>query len=68
MIEADRGDHSRAKLDHDLIVPSLVTCIKLRGGTRYLDGIRYVKIRTTGLGASERKPEDGPEHLMRWGP
>ena len=25
MIEADRADHSRAKLDHDLIVP-ITTC------------------------------------------
>ena len=35
---------------------------------RYLDGIRYVKIRTNGRGASEKKPEVSPVYLTRWGP
>ena len=32
MIEADRADHSRAKLDHDLIVP--ITSSETYVGTR----------------------------------
>ena len=47
---------------------SFVTFINQRGGKRYLGGIRYRKIRPTGRGASERKPEHGLEYLARWEP
>ena len=45
-----------------------VVFVKQRGGRRYLDGKRCMKIRTTGRGRSEREPYGGPEYLTRYGP
>ena len=45
-----------------------VIFIKQRGGRRYIDGKRYMRVRTTGRGTSEREPDGGPEYLTRYGP